>query len=193
MGNPFKKLGGGFKKLGGALADVAPALAGIALDAAPGGSIVKAALAKSGVKAVARILEVPEVVAVEQPETLVEALGEATPEQLVEIRKADRATEIALRKIGLEEARVAAADRRDARSRFGGSLMPSVVTLLLVGSYVGISIWLLVDGGPADTQLVLMVYGSLGPAAGMAISYWLGSSRTQDGAHEAMAAREAGE
>ena len=200
MGNPFgklgggfRKLGGGFKKLGGALGDVAPALAGIALDAAPGGSVVKAALARSGIKAVARVLDVPEAVAVEQPEVLVEALGEASPAQLVAIRKADRETQVALRKIGLDEARVAAADRKDARARFGGSIMPAVVTLLLVGSHVGISVWLLVDGGPADTDLVLMVYGSLATAAGMCVSYWMGSSRTQDSAHEAMTARGSGE
>ena len=200
MGNPFgklgggfRKLGGGFKRLGGALGDVAPALAGIVLDAAPGGSVVKAALAKSGIKTVARIVGVSETVAVEEPETLVEAIGEATPEQLVEIRKADAATRTSLRRIGLEEARVAAADRKDARARFGGSIMPAVVTLLLVGSHVGISVWLLVDGGPADTDLVLMVYGSLATAAGMCVSYWMGSSRTQDSAHEAMTARGNGE
>ena len=192
MANPFRKIGGGFRKLGGALADVAPALAGIALDAAPGGSVVKAALARSGIKAVARIVGVSETVAVEEPETLVEAIGEATPEQIVEIRKSDAATRTALRKIGLEEARVAAADRKDARARFGGSAMPAVVTLLLVGSHVGISVWLLVGGGPADTDLVLMVYGSLATAAGMCVSYWMGSSRTQDSAHEAMTARENG-
>ncbi len=54
---------------------------------------------------------------------------------------------------------------------------------------IGVSVWLLVHGGETN-ELTLMVYGSLGPSAGMAISYWLGSSRTQDSAHATMAARE---
>lgn len=99
MGNPFKSLGK-------ALAKTAPALA-TAIGGAAGGPI-GAAIARAGVKRVAEALDLddrdPDPAAVEA------ALKTADMAQLEAVARADRKFEI-------EYARIAAADRADARRR----------------------------------------------------------------------------
>ena len=78
-------------------------------------------------------------------DALAEALVDATPEQVLAIKKAEQDFQIALRQAGVEELRIAAADRSSARERQikMNDWTPSVLApLSFSGSSPCLALWL---------------------------------------------------
>lgn len=164
-----KKSAGAFGAVAGAVGTVAPMLAK-GLSFAGGGPIVGAA-----VKAICDIVGGDP----NDPSSIEEALARADANALVELKKADARYQTELRKAEIDLDKAAIADTQDARRVHRESWVPSVVTMTLVFSFVfGLLAPLFMDN--VDPETVENILLGIGPLAGGAVSYWLGSSRTQD-------------
>ncbi|MDE2904561.1 MAG: hypothetical protein OXQ28_00590 [Acidobacteriota bacterium] len=159
---------------------VAPLLAK-GLEYAPGGPVVSSTL-----RAICNAVGGDPA----DPGSIEAALENASAENLVKLKvEADRLS-VQLKKAEIDLDHAYIADTQDAREKHRDSWVPAFLGILMIGAHIGSMIFVLVAGARGialDLALVTLVVGTLGPLAGNASSYWMGSSRTQDHAHgEAM-------
>jgi hypothetical protein len=107
------------------------------------------------------------------------ALSNASPEQLLALRKADMDFKKSMAQLGITEKKIAAMDRDSARKRqilvkdSIPGLLSIVLTIGFFGALAGFSIYPVQDG--VQVLLDTMV-GSLGTVWIMSMSYYFGSS-----------------
>jgi hypothetical protein len=108
-----------------------------------------------------------------------EILVHASPDQLVALKKAEHEFRLALRQARLEEQRIDAADRADARARQIAlqDWMPSALGgLIILGFFVVLAamVWRKLPPG-AETEFSIML-GALAAMTAAVVSYFFGSS-----------------
>ncbi len=110
---------------------------------------------------------------------LAEAMALASPEQLAALRKADREFRLALREASLEEQRIAAGDRADARQRQIAldDWTPCVLgALIIVGFFTVLGAMVARRLPPgAETEFSIML-GALATMTAAVVNYFFGSS-----------------
>ena len=156
------------KNLKSILGAVAPTLA-----TAIGGPLGGMAL-----KLVADKLGIPDA----SPEQLDQAVANATPEQLAEIKKVEADFKVSMKQLDVDLVKIAAADRDSARQRHSAvkDFTPTVLavgTLLAFFSYIGAVTFLAPN---ADLGLVNVAVGWLGGSASAVISFYFGASNTTE-------------
>ncbi len=107
------------------------------------------------------------------------ALGLATPEQLVELRRVDADYKIKMAELGIDEKKIAALDRESARQRemVTKDKIPAILALLLTFGFFGILATMMLYPMQAGTTGVIdVMLGSLGTAWISVITYYFGSS-----------------
>lgn len=111
------------------------------------------------------------------------AIATATPEQLLALKAEDNRHSEALAKLGLDREALDATDRDSARKREATvkDWMPRVLGLLVVTSFVVVTILVLSDNAPAvkDEKALLTVgaiIGILGNETKAVLAYYFGSS-----------------
>lgn len=160
------------KKAGGVLGTVAPLLA-----RAFGGPLAGTA-AGLVIAALGLAPDTP-------PDALAEAVQNATPEQLLALKNADMEFKTRMAELGLEPARLDAADRQSARGQTvslaqAGSAVqwaPAVVSLVVLATF-GLVMWAALSRGlpPGSETILNMLLGTLAAMATAVVSYWVGSS-----------------
>jgi hypothetical protein len=118
--------------------------------------------------------------AVAAEDALEEALKNASPEQLVALARADLEFKIALRQAALEEGRIDAGDRANARARQQAmdDATPAVLGALIVsGFFVTLAAMVLkrLPAG-AETEFSIML-GALATMTAAVVNYFFGSSQ----------------
>lgn len=112
-------------------------------------------------------------------DALAEALAVATPEQLLAIKKAEQDFQIALRQAGVEELRIAAGDRSNARERQikMNDWTPSVLgAVVIIGFFAVLAIMVAKKLPPgAETEFSIML-GALATMTAAVVNYFFGSS-----------------
>jgi len=110
---------------------------------------------------------------------LSEALQEASPEVLVQLRKASLAFQSELTAAAVEAERVAAGDRSDARARERAlkDRVPGALALCVVTGFFGVLSVMLFSDVPsgAETEFSIML-GALATMAAAVMNYYFGSS-----------------
>lgn len=112
------------------------------------------------------------------------ALGGATPEQMLALKQADQAFSVQMQALGFKQITdleaLAAEDRKDARAMQVAkpSRVPAALSTLVTTGYFGILLgimrgWLSID----DSQALLLMLGSLTTAWGAVMAYWFGTTR----------------
>jgi len=107
------------------------------------------------------------------------ALAQATPEQLVELRRVDADYKTKMAELGIDEQKIAAMDRDSARQRemVTKDKIPAVLALLLTFGFFGVLAMMMLYPIQQGTQGVIEVMlGSLGTAWISVITYYFGSS-----------------
>ncbi len=107
------------------------------------------------------------------------ALAQATPEQLVELRRVDAEYKTKMTELGIDEQKIAAMDRDSARQRemVTKDKIPAVLALLLTFGFFGVLTMMMLYPIQQGTQGVIEVMlGSLGTAWISVITYYFGSS-----------------
>ena len=114
---------------------------------------------------------------------LEEAIGMASPEQLVKLKEIDAETKVKYAEIGLDERRIAAMDRDSARDREvrTNDKTPSRLAWLVTLGFFGLLGALLFINIPKDAiQIINIMVGVLGTAWVGIITYYFGSSSASD-------------
>ena len=117
--------------------------------------------------------------AVIDEEALADAVLTATPEQLLAIKQAEQDFHIALRQAGLEELRIDAADRANARERQVkmNDWTPSVLGAFVILGFFAVLAFMVAKKLPqgAETEFSIML-GALATMSAAVVSYFFGSS-----------------
>lgn len=115
---------------------------------------------------------------------LARAVQNATPEQLLALKKADQDFAVRMKELDLEPEKVAAADRggaRDREARTGDSWTPRVLAAVVIGGFFGVVFAVLfgaVDNmkDPMTAAMVGSLIGYASAKADQVVGYYFGSS-----------------
>ena len=156
---------------------IAPTL-GMALGGPVGGAAVSFALDALGIK--------PSGNAEDNERLLEESVKNASPDQLLALRKADNDFKIRMKELGIKEKDLAYKDIASARKReikVGGWSNPILAGIVVVGFFA--VVWMVLSGGlgamdKAGIAFAGTVVGYVSAKADQVISYYFGSSTGQD-------------
>ena len=113
-----------------------------------------------------------------------QALGGATPEQMLALKKADQDFAVQMQALGFKQVTdlesLAVADRKDARTMQVAkpSPVPALLSLLVTAGYFGILVGMMAGGlNIHDSEAMLLMLGSLTTAWGAVMAFWFGTTR----------------
>jgi len=116
-------------------------------------------------------------------EAVKQALGGATPEQMLALKEADQTFQRDMQALGFKQITdleaLAAGDRKDARDmlKTTRSWVPAALSFIVTVGYFGVLIGLLTQSLEVkDSQALLLMLGSLGTAWGMVMAFWFGTT-----------------
>ena len=112
------------------------------------------------------------------------ALGGATPEQMLALKKADQDFSLQMQALGFKQVTdlesIAAGDRKSAREMqvANRSIVPALLTCFVVGAFTATLILLLKLDVPATNRdIVVYMIGQLSGGFTSALAFWLGTTR----------------
>lgn len=123
-----------------------------------------------------------------------QALGGATPEQMLALKKADQEFALQMRALGFKAATdleaIAAGDRRDARGMQVAkpSPMPAVLTVGTgVGFFFTLGALFLYPIPPENRDVIVYMCGQLAAAFAACLAFWVGTTRSSQNKTEMLA------
>jgi len=157
------KIGGILKNVVGA---VAPTL-GTALGGPMGGMAANM---------IAEVLGVPNT-----PKAIEKAVQEATPEQMLELKKAETEFEIKMKELEVDVFKLETADIQDARGKFSKDWTARIMGTAVVGGFMGYIFLVTIQPPEQNSEaLINLVLGYLGGLASAVISFYFGASHKED-------------
>ena len=157
------KIGGLLKSVVGA---VAPTL-GSALGGPMGGMAAKM---------ISEVLGVPNT-----PKAIDKAIQEATPEQMLELKKAEQNFEVQMKELEVDIFALETADKQDARGKFSKDWTARIMGIAVVGGFMGYIFLVTLQPPEQNSEaLINLVLGYLGGLASAVISFYFGASNTPD-------------
>ena len=157
------KLGGILKNVVGA---VAPTL-GTALGGPMGGMAANM---------IAEVLGVPNT-----PKAIEKAIAEATPEQMLELKKAEQDFEVQMKELDVDVFKLETQDKQDARGKFGKDWTARIMGIATVGGFLGYIFMVTIQPPEQNSEaLIHLVLGYLGGLASAVISFYFGASHKSD-------------
>lgn len=112
-----------------------------------------------------------------------QALGGATPEQMLALKEADNAFALQMQALGFKQVTdleaLASGDRKDARDmqKTTRSWVPAALSVIITMGFLGLLTGMMTGYFKAeDGQAMLLMLGALGVAFGQVINFWLGST-----------------
>tara|TARA_R110000744_G_scaffold96757_1_gene186930 strand:- start:578 stop:1060 length:483 start_codon:yes stop_codon:yes gene_type:complete len=157
------KIGGLLKSVVGA---VAPTL-GTALGGPMGGMAAKM---------ISEVLGVPNT-----PKAIDKAIQEATPEQMLELKKAEQQFELQMKELSVDVFKLETADIQDARGKFSGDWTARIMGILVVGGFMGYIFLVTLQPPEQNSEaLINLVLGYLGGLASAIISFYFGASHSKE-------------
>ena len=116
-----------------------------------------------------------------KPEAITTAFidGKITPEQMAELRKLELQYQNEEKERGFKYAELEFKDVASARDMqiATKSLVPSVVTFLIIAGFFGILGWMMADETIKDSPPLLIMLGQLSAAFVAVINFWFGSTQ----------------
>ena len=125
---------------------------------------------------IAEVLGVPNT-----PKAIETAIQQATPEQMIELKKAENAFEIQMKELDVDVFKLEVADGQDARSKFGKDWTARIMGIAVVGGFMGYIFLVTLQPPEQNSEaLINLVLGYLGGLASAVISFYFGASHTKD-------------
>ena len=157
------KLGGILKNVVGA---VAPTL-GTALGGPMGGMAANM---------IAEVFGVPNT-----PKAIEKAIAEATPEQMLELKKAEQDFEVQMKELDVDVFKLETQDKQDARGKFGKDWTARIMGIATVGGFLGYIFMVTIQPPEQNSEaLINLVLGYLGGLASAVSSCYFGASHKSD-------------
>ena len=125
---------------------------------------------------IADVLGVPN-----NPKAIEKGLAEATPEQMLELKKAEQDFDLKMKELEVDVFKLETEDIQDARGKFGKDWTARIIGVLVVGGFMGYIFLVTLQPPEQNSEaLINLVLGYLGGLASAIISFYFGASHKQD-------------
>ena len=113
------------------------------------------------------------------PKAIEKAVAEATPEQMLELKKAENDFDIQMKELEVDVFKLEVADGQDARNKFGKDWTARIMGIAVVGGFMGYIFLVTLQPPEQNSEaLINLVLGYLGGLASAVISFYFGASNT---------------
>lgn len=111
------------------------------------------------------------------PKAIEKAVQAATPEQMLELKKAEQAFEVQMKELEVDVFKLEVADTQDARKTFSKDWTTRIIGIATLGGFLGYIFLITLQPPEANSEaLVNLVLGYLGGLASAIISFYFGAS-----------------
>ena len=125
---------------------------------------------------IADVLGVPN-----NPKSIEKAIQEATPEQMLELKKVEQDFELKMKELEVDVFNLEVADGQDARKAFSKDWTARIVGVSVVGGFMGYIFLVTLQPPEQNSEaLINLVLGYLGGLASAVISFYFGASHKSD-------------
>ena len=115
------------------------------------------------------------------PASLEKAIAAATPEQLMEIKKAEKEFETKMKELDVDLYKLETQEKQDARKTFSKDWTARIIGIAMVGGFLGYIFLVTLQPPEQNSEaLINLVLGYLGGLASAVISFYFGASNKQD-------------
>jgi|TARA_R100001443_G_scaffold7067_2_gene16229 Fe2+ transport system protein B len=112
------------------------------------------------------------------------AIQSATPEQLLEIKKAEKEFEVKMQELQVDVFKLETQDKQDARSKFGRDWTARIIGIAMIGGFLGYIFLVTIQPPEQNSEaLINLVLGYLGGLASAVISFYFGASHKDKDTH----------
>ena len=116
-----------------------------------------------------------------EPKEIQKAIDNATPEQMLQLKKAETEFEIKMKELEVDVFKLETADIQDARGRFSKDWTARIIGIFVVGGFMGYIFLVTIQPPEQNSEaLINLVLGYLGGLASAIISFYFGASNTPD-------------
>ena len=148
------------------ISTIAPAL-GSALGTPLGGAAVSMIAEKLGVP--------------NNQKSVQKAIQEATPEQLLELKKVEKDFEVKMKELEVDVFKLETQDVQDARKTFSSDWTSKLLGVVVIGGFMGYIFLVTIQPPEQNSEaLINLVLGYLGGLASAVISFYFGASHKND-------------
>jgi len=125
---------------------------------------------------IADVLGVPN-----NPKSIEKAMEEATPEQMLELKKAESDFEVKMKELEVDVFKLETEDIQDARGKFSKDWTARIMGTAVVGGFMGYIFLVTIQPPEQNSEaLINLVLGYLGGLASAVISFYFGASHKED-------------
>lgn len=115
------------------------------------------------------------------PAALEKGIASATPEQLLEIKKAEKDFEAKMKQLDVDIYKLEAEEKQDARKHFSKDWTARIMGIAVVGGFMGYIFLVTLQPPEQNSEaLINLVLGYLGGLASAVISFYFGASHSND-------------
>lgn len=113
------------------------------------------------------------------PKAINNAIQSATPEQMMELKKAEQAFEVQMKELDVDVFKLEVQDKQDARGKFSKDWTARIMGIATVGGFLGYIFLVTIQPPEQNSEaLINLVLGYLGGLASAVISFYFGASNT---------------
>tara|TARA_R100000664_G_C2748888_1_gene136298 strand:+ start:31 stop:510 length:480 start_codon:yes stop_codon:yes gene_type:complete len=113
------------------------------------------------------------------PASLEKAIATATPEQLMEIKKAEKDFEAKMKELDVDLYKLETQEKQDARKTFSKDWTARIIGIAMVGGFLGYIFLVTLQPPEQNSEaLINLVLGYLGGLASAVISFYFGASHS---------------
>ncbi len=113
------------------------------------------------------------------PKAIEKAIAEATPEQMLELKKAEQAFEIQMKELDVDVFKLETEDKQDARGKFSKDWTARIMGISVVGGFMGYIFLVTLQPPEQNSEaLINLVLGYLGGLASAVVSFYFGASNS---------------
>ena len=115
------------------------------------------------------------------PKAIEKAVQNATPEQMLELKKAEQEFELQMKELEVDVFALETADKQDARVRFSKDWTTRIMGIATLGGFLGYIFLVTLQPPEQNSEaLINLVLGYLGGLASAVISFYFGASHGGD-------------
>jgi len=115
------------------------------------------------------------------PASLEKAIATATPEQLMEIKKAEKDFEAKMKELDVDLYKLETAEKQHARGMFSKDWTARIIGIAMIGGFLGYIFLVTLQPPEQNSEaLINLVLGYLGGLASAVISFYFGASNKSD-------------
>ena len=116
-----------------------------------------------------------------EPRSIEQALGDATPEQLIRLKAEEQEFEAQMKQMDIDVFALETQDIQDARNKFSNDWTPKVLGLLSMIGFMGYIFFITAFPIPdSSDDIVMLIIGSLTGIATAVISFYFGASNKKE-------------